>query len=91
MTESAQVEHSPSELWEHWTKEEWNEDEVVWKQEELEGAVYLLKHDLKKEDWDKLYQHDYVKEHFATEDATSCILNCDSVDEIKKKIVSHFD
>lgn len=81
----------PCYLWDYWTKEEWSEDETIYNADELEGVVYLLKGDLKKEDWDKLYQKDYVKEHFATQDAKSCILNCDSVDEIKKKIVSHFD
>lgn len=90
MSDSDQVVSQPSELWEHWSKAEWDEDEVIWKQEELEGVIYNLKDDLKKEDWDKLYQHDYVKEHFTTQDAKSCILNCDTTDEIKNKIISHF-
>ena len=80
-----------TELWEYWNLEEWEEHDIIPNQQNLEDAVFDLKTDLKEEDWLKLFDdHEYVKEHFTDKEKESYLFDCKEVDEIKKKIISHF-
>jgi len=79
-----------TELWEYWELEEWDVSDIVPHQEDLENAVFRLKKELKEEDWEKLFDSEYVKEHFADKEKESYLFDCKEVDEIKKKIISHF-
>lgn len=77
-------------LWEYCTDESWDEETTREKQDNLEDMVCCLDTDLKKEDWLKLFDKRYVKEHLADKEKESYLFDCKEVDEIKKKIISHF-
>jgi len=77
-------------LWEYWTDESWDEETTREKQDDLEDMVCSLDTELKREDWLKLLDKRYVKEHFADKEKESYLFDCKEVDEFKKKIISHF-
>ncbi len=78
------------ELWGYWTDESWDEETADEKEDELYDLVCSLESELKRDDWLKLLDKRYVKEHFADKEKESYLFDCKEVDEIKKKIISHF-
>jgi len=78
------------EVSQYWKTHEWAFGPADIVEDELEDLLEELKYDLQKEQWDKLHDPEYVKSHFTAKDTESCILECSELEDIKKKIISHF-
>ena len=52
-------------LWGYWTDESWDEETADKKEDELYDLVCSLESELQREDWEKLLDKQYVKEHLA--------------------------
>lgn len=74
----------------YWKVEQWAIQGEIDCEAELEDLLEELKYDLEDKDWERLHDPEYVKLHFTTKDTSSCILDCKDIEDIKKKITSHF-
>ena len=90
MTEFDKEYCAMKDLWDYWTDESWDEETTGEKQDELQDFICVLDSDLKKEDWLKLFDRRYSKEHFADKEKDSYLFDCKELHEIKKKIMTHF-
>tara|TARA_B100001094_G_scaffold296044_1_gene317946 strand:+ start:939 stop:1205 length:267 start_codon:yes stop_codon:yes gene_type:complete len=75
---------------EYWKVEQWAIQDEIDCEAELEDLLEELKYDLEDTDWEHLHDPEYVKSQFTTKDTSSCILDCKDIEDIKKKIISHF-